>query len=92
MQHVYRIVSFLQAIETSFFICKKYLRKFNQFPLDGVIDNIFIHEIEFLYRVFFPRQFAADDAVSFLITKNLTKRGVNLISCNMRQFVLLFDD
>jgi hypothetical protein len=80
------------VIEICFFICTKYLRKFNQFPLNGVIDNVFIHEIEFLYHAFFPDQFAADDAEPFLITKDVTKRGINLISCNMRQFLLLFDD
>lgn len=92
MQHAYRIVVFLQTLEISFFICTKYLRKFNQFPSHGVIDNDFVDQIQFLYNAFFPHQFLVENPMPFFITKEVTVRGINLTSCYIRQFVLLFDD
>lgn len=67
------------------------MNKHSQFPSHGIIDVDFIDEIASLYQFHYPRQFSPHDPEPFRIAKDVTLRGINLVSCNMRQFLLLFD-
>jgi hypothetical protein len=92
IQHAYQIVSLIQTVEIGFKIYKAYLEIHHQFPPDGVIDVAFIDEIQHLFRLKYSQQFTAIHPQPFTISKEVTLRAIDLISCNMRQFALLFDN
>lgn len=61
------------------------------FPFNGVVDIDFIQNIQNLFHLHYPNQFLPHDTQPFEITKNVTLRAIDLVSCNIRQFILLFD-
>ena len=91
IQHAYRIVCFIQTIEIGFNIYQQYLQMHQHFPAGGFIDDAFLDNIEQLFHLNYPQQFSPHDAQPFRITKDVTLRAIDLISCNMRQFIILFD-
>ena len=91
MQHVYRIAAFLQTIEIGFDICEEYLEHYQSFPLGGAINDDFINNISDIFHLKYPCQFQLQGPDSFEISKDVALRAIDLVSCNMRQFILLFD-
>jgi len=67
------------------------LKTHHHFPQNGAIDVAFIDAVELLFHSNFPHQFASHEPEPFRISKDVTLRAIDLISCNMRQFTLLFD-
>lgn len=91
IQHAYRLVTFIQTIEIGSFIYQSYLKIHHHFPSGGTIDIDFIDDIQDLFHSNFPDQFVSNNPQPFRISKDVVLRAVDLISCNMRQFTLLFD-
>lgn len=85
------MVTFIQTIEIGFFIYQNYLKIHHHFPPNGTIDIDFIDEIQALFHSNFPDQFTQHDPQPFPISKDVVLRAIDLISCNMRQFTMLFD-
>ncbi|CAF3700030.1 unnamed protein product [Rotaria sp. Silwood1] len=92
VQHVYRMASFLQTIEIGFDICQDYIEHYQHFPTDGTINADFIDNISDLFHLKYPCQFRLHEPDPFQISKDVALRAIDLISCNMRQFIMLFDN
>lgn len=91
IQHAYRMVTFLQTIKIAFSISQYYLQLHDQFPFASAIDAQFVQDVEALYHEHYPQEFMKDNPKPFMISKDSTSRAIDVISCNMRQFLLLFD-
>ncbi|CAF1292378.1 unnamed protein product [Adineta steineri] len=91
VQHVYRIASFLQTIEIGFEICQEYIEHYQSYPPNGFINDDYVNNIADLYHLKYPDQFRLHESHSFRISKDVVVRAIDLVSCNMRQFTLLFD-
>lgn len=91
VQYVYRIVTFIEVIEMGFEIHEDYLQVYGHFPPNCTIDNTFVNNVELLFHQKYPYQFATNNRQPFKIKKENVLRAIDLISCNMRQFVMLFD-
>jgi hypothetical protein len=85
------MVTLIQTIEIGFNVYQNYLDIRHHFPPGGIIDIAFIDEIQDLFHLKYPHQFAPHDPQPFRISKDVTLRAIDLISCNMRQFIMLFD-
>ncbi|CAF1078046.1 unnamed protein product [Rotaria magnacalcarata] len=91
VQHVYRMATFLQTIEIGFSISQEYIERYQQFPAIGVIDTDFIDNVSDLLFSKYPAQFRLHEPDPFQISKDIALRAIDLISCNIRQFIMLFD-
>jgi hypothetical protein len=91
VQHVYRIAAFLQTIEIGFSMCQDYLSIHNQFPNQGNIDSSFTDEMQRLLELKHDSQSWSQAPFSIRISKDVVLRAIDLMSCNMRQFTMLFD-
>ncbi|CAF1489565.1 unnamed protein product [Adineta ricciae] len=91
VQHAYRLAALINTIEIAFTIHQEYLEVNNGFPNNGLVDTNFVNSIEYLFHSKFPHQFQTSERKPFLINKTITSQAIDLISCNMRQFRLLFD-
>ena len=91
VQHGYRMASFLQTIELGFEICQEFIEHHHIFPVNGIVDNVFVQNVSALYHLKYPDQFRSNQPDPFRISKDVALRAIDLISCNMRQFMLLFD-
>jgi hypothetical protein len=91
VQQAYRLATFIQTIEIGFEISQHYTEHHQSFPANGSIDDEYIDNIVELFRMYYPSQFRATDRAPFQVSKDVVSRSIDLISCNMRQFMLLFD-
>ena len=57
----------------------------------GTINEDFINNISDIFHLKYPCQFRLKEPDSFQISKDVALRAIDLVSCNMRQFILLFD-
>lgn len=85
------MAAFLETIEIGYGICEDYLQLHEQFPALGVVDDAFIKDIQYLFELKYAQQSRAEAPVILRISKDVSKRATDLIACNMRQFVMLFD-
>lgn len=85
------MAAFLQTLETGFSISNEYLEIYGKFPANGVVDTQFVENLAALYSSEYAFEFDQNNPVPFEITKASTQSAIDMISCNMRQFILLFD-
>lgn len=91
IQHAYRLAAFLQTLEIGFKISQEYQQTHQSFPPNGLINTEFVNKVSCLVHLMYPDEFRMDEPVSFLISKSVTLRAIDVISGNMYQFSLLFN-
>ncbi|CAF4844730.1 unnamed protein product [Rotaria socialis] len=91
VQHAYRIATFLQTIEIGFQLSKDYINQHQFFPENGSIDHDFVENISEIFKENYVPLYQVHDPESIKISKNVVLRAIDIMSCNLRQFILLFD-